>query len=50
MYFERKGIVMKKIVLAFLTVVMASVFVACGPSALEIKEMSSDCEFNVEIR
>lgn len=41
---------MKKIVLALLTVVMASVFVACGPSALEIKEMSSDCEFNVEIR
>ncbi len=23
---------------------------ACGPSALEIKEMSSECEFNVEIR
>lgn len=41
---------MKKMILALLIVVVACMVTACGPSALEIKEMSSDCEFSVEIR
>ena len=49
-YFVRKGIFMKRIIFALFALVLTSVMVACGPSSLEIKEMSSDCEFNVEIR
>lgn len=41
---------MKKIIFSSLFVLTALLFVGCGPSALDIKEMSSDCEFNVEVR
>ncbi len=41
---------MKKMSLAVLAMCVASLFLACGPSALEIKEKASACEFNVEIR
>ncbi len=41
---------MKKISLAVLTICVACLFLACGPSALEIKEKASACEFNVEVR
>ncbi|MBP5247596.1 MAG: hypothetical protein J6Z31_07030 [Fibrobacter sp.] len=41
---------MKKTIFALLTMAIACALTACGPSALEIKEMSSDCDFNVEIR
>ena len=41
---------MKNLCLSALLVFAACVFYACGPSALEIKEMSSECEFNVEVR
>ncbi len=41
---------MRKLLLACLASLSLSALTACGPSAFEIKEMSSECEFNVEIR
>ncbi len=41
---------MKKLFPAFLVAWAACLFLACGPSAFEIKEKASACEFNVEIR
>lgn len=41
---------MKKLFSASLFLLSLATLTACGPSAFEIKEMSSDCEFNVEIR
>ena len=41
---------MKKIFPALFAACAACFLMACGPSALEIKEKASACEFNVEIR
>lgn len=40
---------MRKILLT-ISILATAFLCACGPSAFEIKEMSSACEFNVEIR
>ena len=41
---------MKKMLLTLFSAAAVCFLAACGPSALEIKEMSSECELNVEIR
>lgn len=44
-----KGIFMKKIALALIAAA-AMVFTACGPSKIEMQEMSVECDVQIEVR